>query len=138
MIKFVSSSFLFASLVFSTSCLAQSSPKNLYIHHCIGCHALDGSGAPEVGVPSMNGMLGKFLQIPGGREYIVQVPGVMNSPLNDAEVARLMNWLVVAMGPKPNRDFPPYSSSEIQSLRQTIPENIGAVRAKLVKLIDTN
>jgi mono/diheme cytochrome c family protein len=138
MIKFVSLPFLFANLLFSVNCLAQSSPKNLFIHHCIGCHAIDGSGAPEVGVPSMNGLLGKFLQIPGGREYIVQVPGVMNSPLNDAEVARLMNWLVFAMGPKPNRDFSPYETSEIKSLRQNIPENIGAVRAKLIKLIETD
>lgn len=85
----------------------------------------------------MKGLLGKFLQISEGREYIIQVPGVMNSPLTDAEVARLMNWLVFAMGPKPVQEFSPYNASEIHRLRQNIPENIGLVRDRLIKIVDT-
>ena len=48
----------------------------------------------EQGVPSMRGLAGRLLTLPGGREYLVQVPGVMNSGLSDADTARLMNWLL--------------------------------------------
>ena len=57
----------------------------------MGCHLADGRGAPEQGVPSMRGLAGRLLTLPGGREYLVQVPGVMNSGLSDADTARLMN-----------------------------------------------
>jgi hypothetical protein len=50
-------------------------------------------------VPKMRGVLGDFLRVPGGRDYIVQVPGVATSKLSDAEIARLMNWLLREMGP---------------------------------------
>ena len=46
-----------------------------YLQHCMGCHLADGRGAPEQGVPSMRGLAGRLLTLPGGREYLVQVPG---------------------------------------------------------------
>ena len=52
-----------------------------YMQHCMGCHLPDGCGAPDKGIPSMRDMLGQFLAVPGGRAFIVQVPGVMNSAL---------------------------------------------------------
>lgn len=138
MSKSINFIFCFMGLLANVVCFAQSSPKNLYIHHCIGCHSMDGSGAPEAGVPSMRGLLGKFLQVPGGREYIVQVPGVMNSPLNDGEVAKLMNWLVFEMGPRPKSEFTPYQENEIFNLRQNIPVNINSIRIKLIHEMNAN
>ena len=104
-----------------------------YMQHCMGCHLPDGSGAPEKGIPSMHGMLGRFLQVPGGRAFIVQVPGVMNASLNDAEVARLMNWLLpqVSATTLP-ADTAPYTAEEIRQLRQTRPTDVPATRAALV------
>ncbi|MFO1329574.1 MAG: cytochrome C, partial [Rubrivivax sp.] len=49
-----------------------------YLLHCSGCHRPDGSGAPERYVPDLRA-LGRFLQVDGGRAFIVQVPGVMGS-----------------------------------------------------------
>lgn len=106
----------------------------LYIQHCVGCHVMDGSGAPEKGIPSFRGQLDDFLRIPGGREYIVQVPGVMTSPLNDQEIALLMNWLVPNMstGTATTSFATPYTAAEIGELRHSRPADITATRDKLI------
>ncbi|MEI8324415.1 MAG: cytochrome c [Betaproteobacteria bacterium] len=104
-----------------------------FTQHCSGCHARDGGGAPSKGVPSMRGALGDFLMLKGGREFIVQVPGVMNSPLGDGDIANLMNWLLPLVSAQTMpKDFVPYAASEIASLRQSRPNNIPAERKKLV------
>ncbi|MDM0111441.1 cytochrome c [Variovorax sp. J22R133] len=104
-----------------------------YLLHCVGCHLVDGGGAPGKGIPSMSGTLPRFLQVPGGREYITQVPGVMNSGLNDKQVAELMNWLVPRMGddatPAGN---PRYTAQEIARLRGSRPLDFAATRRALL------
>jgi hypothetical protein len=81
----------------------------------------------------MRGVLGQFLKVPGGREFIVQVPGVMNSPLSDRDIANLMNWLLPALAadtlPTPAS---PYTADEIARLRQSRPADVMAVRASLM------
>jgi mono/diheme cytochrome c family protein len=105
-----------------------------YLQYCVGCHGADGSGAPDKGVPAMNGLLGRFMQVPGGREYLVQVPGVMNSPLNDRDVADLMNWLVPRIAPPTAATLlaSPYTASEIARLRQTRPADVMGTRRALL------
>ncbi|MET3604484.1 hypothetical protein ABIC99_002300 [Sphaerotilus sulfidivorans] len=92
----------------------------------MGCHLADGRGAPEQGVPSMRGLAGRLLTLPGGREYLVQVPGVMNSGLSDADTARLMNWLLpqVSAETLPPGTLP-YDAAEI------------ATRQALIELLET-
>ena len=53
-----------------------------YILHCQGCHLPDGSGVQD-SVPSMNGYVGNFLKVNGGREYLIRVPGSAYSDLSD-------------------------------------------------------
>lgn len=104
-----------------------------YVQHCTGCHGADGSGAPDKGIPSMQGLLARFAATPPGRDYIVQVPGVMNSPLKDAEIAELMNWLVPEMAPARQAEgFTPYTADEIARLRKTRPADVAAVRSRLI------
>jgi mono/diheme cytochrome c family protein len=126
---------LLLSLVAGTAGAAEPAARAQlnYLHHCVGCHGMDGGGAPAKGVPTMRGTLGRFLQVPGGREFIVQVPGVMNSPLDDEAVAALMNWLL----PRVSRDtlpagLQPYDAREIARLRGSRPADVGAVRQRLV------
>jgi len=107
--------------------------RSNYIHHCTGCHLMDGSGVPTKGIPSMRNTLDRFLQVKGGREYIVQVPGVMNSALNDGDIANLMNWLlpyVTPSGLAPG--IRPYSAAEIAGLRNSRPVDIDGTRRRLV------
>lgn len=108
-----------------------------YLQHCMGCHLEDGRGAPERGVPSMHDQLGRFLSVPGGREFIVQVPGVMNSGLSDADTARLMNWLLprVSAATLPPGTAP-YTEAEIARLRATRPVDVPAARQALVDRLE--
>lgn len=105
-----------------------------YLRYCSGCHLADGSGAPAKGIPSMRGQLGRFLGAPGGREFIVQVPGVMNSPLSDRDIAALMNWLLPTMAVDSRAtEATPYDAEEIGRLRRTRPADVLATRARLVE-----
>ena len=105
-----------------------------YMQHCMGCHLPDGSGAPDKGIPSMRGMLGRFLAVPGGRAFIVQVPGVMNSALQDQDIAGLMNWLLpqVSLNTLPTGTAP-YTGAEIAALRANRPVDIPAARQLLLE-----
>ena len=131
---------LIAALALSGSAHAagQDRPRLQYLQFCSGCHLPDGSGSPAFGVPSMRGLLGQFLQVPGGREFIVQVPGVMNSALSDADIAALMNWLLPAVSAPtlPAGGFRPYTAQEIGRLRTTRPADVPAARAPLIQKID--
>ena len=54
--------------------------------NCQGCHRPDGSGS-EGTAPSLAGTVSKFLNVPGGRDYLGRVPGVATSPLGNADLA---------------------------------------------------
>ena len=65
-------------------------PRVNYELQCMGCHLADGSG--ESGrVPSVRGTLVPFSMAAAGREFVLRVPGVAQSPLTDAEVAAVLN-----------------------------------------------
>jgi hypothetical protein len=110
-------------------------PRINYMLHCQGCHLPDGSGLPHR-VPTMRGQLARFLAVPGGREYIVQVPGVSTSKLSDGDTAALMNWLVREMGPAVPADFRPYTAAEVTALRTKWLNRPAPVRAALMKSIE--
>jgi cytochrome c553 len=58
---------------------ATPSVQAAYMLGCQGCHLEDGRGFPQRGVPALNEFVGNFLKVPGGREYLVQVPGAAQS-----------------------------------------------------------
>ena len=58
-----------------------------YMLHCRGCHGPDGAGLPGA-APYFRGQLARFLSVPGGREYLVRVPGTAQSELSDARSPR--------------------------------------------------
>ena len=110
-----------------------SSPRALYVLHCSGCHGQDGSGSPSARVPDMR-RLGNFLRVPGGREFLVQVPGVMGSGLDDAQVAVVSNWVLDTWAadsiPPGHR---PYDAREIARLRLQPLVDVGVTRAALAQ-----
>lgn len=113
-----------------------SSVRSLYVVHCAGCHSMDGSGHPAQGVPSMRGALGHFLRLPEGRAFLVQVPGVNNAGLSDAQIADLTNWMV----PQFSADtappgWAPYRADEVAGYRARRPTDVGAVRRGLVEAL---
>jgi cytochrome c553 len=85
--------------------------------NCQGCHRLDGSGS-DATAPSLAGTVAKFLWAPGGREYLVRVPGVATSPLSDADLAEVMNWMLWRYDKAhlPS-NFRPFTAAEMGPLR---------------------
>lgn len=75
------------------SVAAVGTPRLQYVLHCAGCHGLDGAGAPAAYVPDLR-RLGTWLRVEGGRDYLMKVPGMRGSGLDDAQLAGVANWVL--------------------------------------------
>ena len=89
-----------------------------YMLNCQGCHLPQTEGF-EGRVPPMKDFVGYFLHSQEGREFLIRVPGVAQSALNDNEIVELMNWLIttysVAQLPE---EFVPFNVAEVARLRR--------------------
>lgn len=122
-------------LLLSLPCWATAnSPKFNYSLYCMGCHQADGSGSPDNGIPNMRDEVGHFLRLPEGRAYLSQVPGTLNTPLDDAQTAALLNWVMKNIGRSSvPADFQPYTAADVARYRATIPNDIPQTRVRLVE-----
>ena len=111
-----------------------SEPSYNYKLFCQGCHLPDGTGVLGE-VPSLVNNLSRYIKIPEGREFVVQVPGVMHALLTDAEVAELLNWLVKNFDDQffEGGEFLPYSSEEVTNIRAKGYVDIVAKRKNILK-----
>jgi len=106
-----------------------------YALNCQGCHRADGAGTPG-SVPALAGSVGKFLRVPGGREYLVRVPGVAQAPLDDAATAAVLNWILARFGAGDTpADFSPYTAAEVGGLRRNPLTDVERVRRELLDAI---
>jgi len=125
-------------LMLAAASAAAAPPQQDYVLQCMGCHRADGSGAPGR-VPSLVGQMGRFLRVPGGRAYLVQVPGAAQSTLDDAALAALLDWMLRAFSPgEIPPDFAPYSAAEVARYRAERPADIAKLRAELVARIEAS
>jgi len=109
-----------------------------WMMNCQGCHGVDAEGSPN-GAPPMPGVVGKFLQVDGGREYLARVPGVAISPIPDDELADLLNWMLLrfACDDLP-ADFKSYGTAEISALRSDVLiTQAASERARLLAILST-
>jgi hypothetical protein len=85
--------------------------------NCQGCHRPDGTGS-DVTAPSLAGTVAKFLWVPGGREYLIRVPGVATSPLSNDDLAEVVNWMLWRFDKEhlPS-NFRPFTAAEMGRLR---------------------
>lgn len=113
--------------------ISASRARALFILHCAGCHQIDGSGQPHVGVPSMRGNLGHFAASPAGRAFMVQAPGARNASVSDAELAAMTNWQMQAFS---KETLPPgftrYTTEEVAQARRHPPLDVAAARAAIL------
>ncbi len=109
--------------------------------NCQGCHKVDGTGRPEKGLPNLTGEVSKFLAVEGGREYLSRVPGITNASVNDADLAELINWLLLRFDPDNIPDgHLPYTVEEVSVWRKH-PLSIKAPQTRedlLAKLAQNN
>lgn len=121
-----------ACLLWLAAAGADDSAREDYMLNCQGCHLPDATGR-EPYVPNMVNQLGRLVAVPGGRAYLVQVPGTSHSPLSDAEIAALLNWMVHEFSAATlPADFRPYTEAEVTQYRATRPLDIMARRRSLV------
>lgn len=108
-----------------------------YMLQCQGCHRPDGTGTMTT-APPMTGMVARFLAVPGGREYLVRVPGVATAVLTDAQLAELLNWTLYRFDAAhvPAR-FQPYTATEVGALRRhPLRTEAKVLRAQLISELD--
>ena len=115
--------------------LAATEPAEAdYMLNCQGCHLPDGSGFPARQVPDLRNQMARFLAVPGGREFLVQVPGAAQTALNDADLARLLNWMLLRFSAAQlPADFRPYSAAEVAPLRRQPLAQVNQVRSALLE-----
>ncbi len=115
--------------------LRADDPETLYKIECQGCHLADGTGGLD-SIPALRNHVAKFLDVAGGREYLVQVPGVALSPLSDQELTNVLNWMLFTFGPVASmRDHAPYSVDEVARLRKQPLTDVVKKRQELVPQI---
>ena len=113
-----------------------ASPRISYLLHCGGCHLPDGRGVPPE-VPTLRDELGKLVQIPGGRDYIVRVPGASQAPISDQELADVLNFVLMEFNePTLPSDFKPLQESEVSASRRNILADPFKYRDKLWRLYE--
>ena len=102
-----------------------------YQMFCQGCHTPDGAGARHV--PRMKDHVGAFTTTASGREYLVRVPGSATSSLSDHDLAEVLNWIVAEFsGSSANRDFQPYTATEVARLRRYPLNEVEQYRVELL------
>lgn len=84
-----------------------------FLQHCSSCHLVDGSGVPPE-VPNLRLDLAKLLKSAAGRDFILRVPGVTETPLSSEEIANLLNWMIATFYPGVE-EFEPFTSDEVEA-----------------------
>jgi hypothetical protein len=104
-----------------------------YMLNCQGCHGHDGTGNADADVPRMKDFVSSFLRVPGGREFLIQVPGTANAALPDDQLAELMNWLLptISAAQLP-ADFVPFGAAEVGRLRSAPETDVAGRRTRLI------
>lgn len=107
-------------------------PRADFALRCRGCHGFAGEGTSGH-VPRLDGFVGLFTQVPGGRDYLMRVPGVARSRLDDARLAAVLNWMLATYGDgQVDPAFAPYSAAEVSSARRRVLLDRRSIREDLL------
>ena len=121
-----------AFLSLAVAARAEPDARTLYALHCMGCHQRHGEGHGTI--PQLQGFVGNFLKVPGGREFLVQVPGVAQAGLTDDEIAAVLNWILLEFSRNElPEDFRPYDGQEVGGYRPGRLIDVVPVRARLLE-----
>ena len=103
-----------------------------FSRNCQGCHRADGAGACRT-VPRIRDFVGLFTRVPGGRDYLLRVPGVVWAMLDDARLTRVLNWMLVTYSREQLApDFTPFTEEEVAKARERPLANVLETRRRLI------
>lgn len=89
-----------------------------YALKCKGCHGLWGQGTPGH-VPRLEGFVALFTHLPEGRDYLMRVPGVARSVLDDERLTGVLNWVLATYGREQvAAGFAPFTVEEVAAARR--------------------
>ncbi len=126
----------FLSVCGTTAVARAETPPINYMLQCQGCHLADGAGSPGA-VPPLRDLVGKFLRVSGGREYLIRVPGSAQSELSNRELAELLSWIIRRFGPEEDAaELAPFTAEEVGSARGRPLVDVDSVRRDLLRRID--
>ena len=84
-------------------------------------------------MPSIRRSLALFSAFPAGRDFVIRVPGVAQSPLSDRDTAALLNWMIRNLSDLPvPPQFAEYSAAEVQTLRGHPLAQVKALRERMM------
>lgn len=116
-------------VVFALS--ARADPGKNYLLHCSGCHLPNGIGDPP-NAPSLRDTIGKIVATPEGRDYIIRVPGSSQTPMSDAQLADVLNWMLTEFNSATlPKNFKPLSAIEVGKSRRQVLADPLKYRARL-------
>ena len=89
-----------------------------YLEHCGGCHGLQGDTSPAP-IPVLRGRAGYFLCIPASRSYLLRLPNVTRTMVDDDQaVADMMNFVAFELGgPSAPKGARPFTAAEVAAGR---------------------
>jgi len=98
----------------------------------MGCHGENGEGL-EGHVPNMRTDLARLVTSPGGRAYVLRVPGVTQSTLEPEALAEVLNYTVREFaGRAVARKVEPFTAADVVAARARPLLEITETRAGLV------
>jgi len=121
-----------AAVALTAGCENHERARQNYLLHCMGCHGENGEGL-EGQVPDMRTDLAQLLASPGGRAYVLRVPGVTQSTLEPELVAEVLNYTVREFGGRAAAgSVAPFTGDEVAEARTKPLLEITATRASVV------
>ena len=116
----VARSVLIAAILLVAVPSVHADPKVDYLLHCSGCHMPDGTGLSSV-VPTLHDVIGRMVAEPGGRSYIIRVPGASQAPINDQKLAEVLNWMLTEFSSDTlPSNFKPLTAKEVERARSQL------------------
>jgi hypothetical protein len=87
-------------------------------------------------IPTLANRIGYFARAQEGRAFLVQVPNVALSAINDKDLADMLNWMLTSYSAEQlPSDFKPYTAPEVGALRK-VRINPAGQRPEVVKILE--
>jgi mono/diheme cytochrome c family protein len=103
-----------------------------FSRQCQGCHGADGMGVRDA-VPRLRDFVGLFTHLPGGRDYLMRVPGAVFAPIDDARLTAVLNWTLLTFSREQLAPgFAPFTVEEVARAREDVLTEVRATRARLL------
>jgi hypothetical protein len=111
----------FASALVLLPVLTQAAtPRINYLLYCTGCHGTTGEGS-HPNVPTLVNELGRMMQVPEMRDYLVQIPGASSAPIDDSQLTAVINWILREFNAETlPTNFKPLSEAEVSAARKNV------------------